>query len=285
MKTDRTKQLPLRSVLQQRFTDIPPHRLPGGFDRVGDIAVLGIVPELMPFERDIGAILLDLYPAIRVVAKRDGQYNGEYRTLPLRVIAGEQRLTTAHREHGILLHLDLAQVYFSTRLAHERARIAALVQPGERVAVLCSGVGPFPLMIGRHSPAAEVFGIEKNPVAHAYAQQNRLANHRLDHVHFLEGDAATVLPSVSGSFDRILIVLPHGGETLLAASLNALKTGGSLHLYAMQARGCHSATVARVEASCRSHGRTLRSARITTCGHCGPAVHRICLDAIIDSPE
>jgi tRNA (guanine37-N1)-methyltransferase len=64
------------------------------------------------------------------------------------VIAGEDRLTTVHRENGILLHLDLAQVYFSVRSAHERARIAAQVKPGETVAVLCSGVGPFPLIIG-----------------------------------------------------------------------------------------------------------------------------------------
>jgi tRNA (guanine37-N1)-methyltransferase len=285
MNSDRTKQLPLRLVLQQRFPNIPPHRLPGGFDLVGDIAVLGIVPELKPHERAIGAILLDLYPAIRVVAKRDGQYNGEYRTLPLRVIAGDQRLTTVHRENGILLHLDLAQVYFSTRLAHERDRIAALVQPGERVAVLCSGVGPFPLIIGRHSRAAEVFGVEKNPVAHAYALRNRLANRRLDHVHFLEGDAAAVLSGLSGSFDRILIVLPHGGETLLNSCLSSLRPGGILHLYAMQARGCHGAAAERVEATCRSLGRALRSAHLTTCGHCGPSVHRICVDAIIDDPE
>ena len=275
MNTDRCKQLPLRSVLQQRFPEIPPYRLPGGFDRVGDIAVIGIVPELIPHERVIGAILLELHPAIRVVARRDGQYSGAYRTLPLRVIAGEQRLTTGHRENGILLHLDLAQVYFSTRLAHERARIAALVQPGEHVAALCSGVGPFPLIIGRHSRAAEVFGIEKNPVAHAYALRNRLANRRLDHVHFLEGDAAEVLPGLSRRFDRILIVLPHGGETLLDAALAALRPGGTLHLYAMQAKGCHGAALVRVKASCDRPGRTLRSAHITTCGHCGPTVHRV----------
>jgi len=285
MNADRTKQLPLRLVLQQHFPDIPPHRLPGGFDLVGDIAVLGIVPELIPHERAIGAILLDLHPAIRVVAKRDGQHTGAYRTLPLRVIAGEQRLTTVHRENGILLHLDLAQVYFSTRLAHERARIAALVQPGERVAVLCSGVGPFPLIIGRHSRAGEVYGIEKNSAAHAYALRNRLANHRLDHVHFREGDAATVLPGLSGSFDRILIVLPHGGEALLNAGIAALRPGGTLHLYCMQAKGCYGAAVARVEATCNSQGRAMRSARITTCGHCGPTVHRICVDAVIDGSE
>ena len=135
----------LRPVLRACFPDIPPVRLPGGFDRVGDIAVVGIVPELEALEREIGKIILRLHKTIRVVAKRDGQYGGEYRTRPLWIIAGEERLTTIHRENGITLHLDLAQVYFSVRSAHERGRIAALVQPGERVGVLCSGIGPFQL--------------------------------------------------------------------------------------------------------------------------------------------
>lgn len=284
MNAGRPTQLPLRKVLQQRFPDIAPHRLPGGFDRVGDIAVISIVPELIPHEQEIGAILLGLHPAIRVAAKRHGQYSGEFRTLPLRVIAGEDRLSTVHRENGIILHLDLERIYFSVRLAHERARIAALIQPCERVAVLCSGAGPFPLIIGRHSRADEVIGIEKNPVAHAYALHNRLVNRRLQHVRFLKGDAATVLPGLSHSFDRILIVLPHGGETLLTPALGALRSGGTLHLYAMQAKGCHGATLFQVEAACHSQGRGLRPVGVTVCGHCGPTVHRICLDAVIDRP-
>ena len=41
--------------------------------------------------------------------------------------------------------LDLARVYFSTRSAHERARIAGLIQPGEQVAVLVNRAA-----LGRH---------------------------------------------------------------------------------------------------------------------------------------
>ena len=250
---------------------------------MGDIAVVSLVPELEPFEREIGAIILDLHKTVRVVAKRDGQYSGEFRTLPLRVIAGEERLTTVHRENGVTLHLDLAQVYFSVRSAHERARIAALVQPGERVAVLCSGVGPFPLIIGRHSGVREVIGIEMNPVAHEYALRNLQANRALRTVRFLEGDAGQVLPSQGRLFDRILVVLPCGGEVLLPAALDALRPGGVLHFYDMQAKGCHSATVAKVEAACRERGCRIRPLQVAVCGHCGPTVHRICLDAVIEA--
>lgn len=250
---------------------------------MGDIAVVIVPPELETLEREIGKIILDLHKTIRVVAKRDGQYSGEYRTLPLVIIAGEERLTTLHRENGVNLHLDLAQVYFSVRSAHERARIAALIEPGETVAVLCSGIGPFPLVLARHSKAGEVIGIEKNPIAHGYALQNLKNNRKIARVRFFEGDAAQVLPSLNRRFDRILIVLPHGGEALLPCALDALKPGGTLHFYDMQAKGCSSATLAKVAAACREHGRQIRRFEVTACGHCGPTVHRVCLDAVINT--
>lgn len=272
----------LKDLLQARFPDIDPARLPGGFDRVGDIAVVGITPEAALWEREIGTLLLALHPAtIRVVAKRAGAYAGEYRTLPLQVIAGEERLTTIHRENGVLLHLDLAQVYFSVRLAHERARIAAQVQPGEHVAVLCSGIGPFPLVIGRHSKAREVVGIEKNPVAHAYALRNLRANRTIDNVRLLAGDAGVVLPSFDRQFDRVLIVLPYGGETLLPCALDALRPGGVLHFYDMQTKGCSAMTLAKVSAACQTQRRSYHPLHVEVCGHCGPTVHRLCLDAVI----
>jgi hypothetical protein len=48
----------LRALLSHHFPDIPPARLPGGFDRVGDIAVVGIVPEVAPWQAAIGNLLL-----------------------------------------------------------------------------------------------------------------------------------------------------------------------------------------------------------------------------------
>jgi tRNA (guanine37-N1)-methyltransferase len=273
----------LKQTLSVRFPHLDPTRLPGGFDRVGDIAVIGITPELETRAQEIGKIILGLHKNIRVVAKRDGQYGGQYRTLPLRVIAGEERLTTVHRENGINIHLDLGQVYFSVRSAHERARIAALVRPGETVAVLCSGVGPFPLIIGRHSEAQKVIGIEKNPVAHGYALRNLRANRKIKNVHFFGGDAVQGLVNLGRTFDRILVVLPHGGETLLPGALEALRPGGTLHFYDMQTKGRHAATLARVAAVCQEKNRRMRPLQTVVCGHCGPTIHRICLDAVIDT--
>ena len=248
---------------------------------MGDIAVVNITPELANDEHEIGRILLALHKNIRVVAKRTGPYAGEYRVLPLRVIAGENRLDTLHRENGITLHLDISQVYYSVRSAHERARIASLVQPGERVAVLCSGVGPFPLIIGRHSTALAVIGIEKNPVAHGFALRNLQANPAVTSVSFHQGDAAHILPALPARFDRILVVLPYGGEMLLLQALDVLAPGGTLHFYDMQTKGCTPSIRGKIERACRDRGRCVKQFHLTLCGHCGLNVHRVCADTII----
>lgn len=273
----------LRALLARHLPHIAPQRLPGGFDRVGDIAILGITPEAAPDAAAIGQLILAHNPSLKVAVRRDGEYAGEFRTRPYAVIAGENRLTTVHRENGVTLHLDLAQVYYSVRSAQERARIAALVQPGERVCVLCSGVGPFPLIIARHSKASEVLGVEKNPVAHAYALQNLRANRRLRGVRFIEGDAVEILPRLKKTFDRLLLVLPHGGELLLPAALAALRPGGHLHFYDMQAKGCHTATRAKVEAAAHALGCEFQVLGVVRCGNCGPATDRVCLDAKKDA--
>ena len=275
----------LKLVLQQLFPDLNPARLPGGFDQVGDIAVIGITPEVVARERQIGAIILASSPHIRVVVKRNGPYEGVHRILPLTVIAGEERFTTVHRENGVLFHLDLAQVYFSSRSAHERARIAAQVQPGENVAVLGSGVGPYPLIIARHSQALEIVGIEINPDAHQYAQKNLAANRSISNVVCIAGDAARELPALHRSFDRILIAQPHGGAALLPHALAALRPGGCLHLYDMQPKNRYNGTIAKVKAACSRMHRLIRHLDTTLCGHCGPTRYRICLDAVIDATE
>ena len=269
----------LRQILHNRYPALPYNRLPGGFDRVGDVAVVSITPEAEAVEKEIGAHILAHNKNMRVVAKRAGEYVGEFRIRPLTVIAGEQRFTTVHRENGVVLHLDLAQVYYSARSGHERNRIASLVRPGERVCVLCSGVGPFPLVISRHSGAAEVIGIEKNPVAHGYALKNLQANRKLRNIRFYEGDVVEVLPLLQPRFDRILIVLPYGGEMLLPIALQALRPGGILHFYDMQAKGCHTATRAKVERAAQSQGKAITVQQVARCGNCGPSVERICLDA------
>jgi tRNA (guanine37-N1)-methyltransferase len=251
------------------------------YDIVGDIAIIVIPDALLGKKRLIAGAILDLHRRIKVVARRAGIHDGEFRTLPLEIIGGEDRKETLHRENGVRLLVDPEAVYFSVRSGNERQRIASLVQPGERVLVFFSGIGPYPLVIGRTQPQCRVIGIEKSPIAHAYAMKNLGYNRRLTNVLFYEGDVRAVVPRLKKTFDRIVMPLPKSAEGFLDLALLSLQHQRWLHFYDMQEKGNFAGSIEKVKHICRQQGRSLVAATVTICGHFTPRLYRICVDALI----
>lgn len=255
--------------------------LVGSYDVVGDIAIIIIPESLVPCEKLIADAVLASNVHIKVVAKRGGMYGGEFRTIPLVILAGEKRKETEVREFGIRLRLNPERIYFSIRSGYERRRIASLVTPNESVLVLFSGVAPYPLIISRFSSARVIIGIEKNPEAHAYALENLQLNKKQKNVILYLGDVRVVIPTLSENFDRVVMPLPTMAETFLSDTLRALKPGGYLHFYDLQQPDCFADSVAKITAACDASNRRVESFSIYKCGHCGPRTYRICIDARI----
>jgi len=252
------------------------------YDVVGDIAITIIPPELEAKEGIIGAAILAQQKNIRVVAKRNGIYSGEFRTIPLKIIAGEDRKETEHKEHGVRLRLNPEKVYFSVRSGTERKRLATLVQPDEDVLVMFSGVGALPLVIAKISAAGTIVGIEKNLVAHEYAVRNLALNRKIRNVTFLAGDVRDVMPTLDRKFDRVAMPLPQSGALFLDIALAALKRGGSLHFYDFQPAEFFDDAVGKVQQACEKNNRRLRNAQTVVCGHSSPRMYRVCVDGEIE---
>jgi len=256
-------------------------QLVGGYDVVGDVAIIIIPEELAAREQLIGDTLLAANPRLRTVAKRAGLYSGEYRTIPLTVIAGRESTETEVKEFGIRLRLDPATVYYSVRSGSERQRIASLVTAGEQVLVMFSGIAPFPLHIAKYSAASWITGIEKNPLAHTYARENIQLNRTLKNISLYCGDVRDVLTEIEQNFHRIIMPAPTLAGNYLEDALQVLTGRGTLHYYDMQTPDCFDRAVADIEAACTASGRRIVSARIVRCGHCSPKSYRICIDADI----
>lgn len=201
------------------------------FDVVGDICIVGIAPSLAKKEKEIASAIMDVHHNIRVVLKKMGAMKGIYRTRELKVIGGEKRTETTYKEHGCRMRVDLAKMYFSPRLSCERGRVAKLVKEGEKVLVLFSGCGPFPMVIGRKHPTASIVGIELNPHAAEYMKKN-IALNKLKNVKAVEGDVRDVVPKRFANFaDRILMPLPKDAEEFLDIAFLGAKKGCVVHLY------------------------------------------------------
>ncbi|KJS00397.1 MAG: hypothetical protein VR65_12910 [Desulfobulbaceae bacterium BRH_c16a] len=270
----------LKQALQGVLTEKEVQSFVGSYDVVGDIAII-IVPEsLRAKERIIAEVLLAANKNIKVVAKRAGNYGGEFRTIPLTILAGEKRKETEVKEFGIRLRLNPETVYYSVRSGHERRRIASLVQEGEEVLVLFSGVAPYPLVISRFSRALTIAGIEKNPEAHRYALENLRKNKQLDNIELYRGDAGDVLAAQAGRcFDRVIMPLPRMAAAFLPWAVKVLKPQGWLHFYDLQPKESFELSIGKILDACRDQMRVVDSAVITRCGHCAPRIFRICIDA------
>jgi tRNA (guanine37-N1)-methyltransferase len=271
----------LKDILATVLTAEERQNLIGGFDVVGDIAIIIIPEALVVREQVIAAAILANNSRIRVVAKRAGLYGGEFRTIPLCILAGENRTVTEVREFGLRLRLNAERVYYSVRSGNERRRIASLVAPGESVLVLFSGVAPYPLIISQFSKARRIVGIEKNPESHEYALQNLQLNKKLKNITLHLGDAATVIAEWAERFDRVIMPLPTMAENFLPATLRVLKAGGTLHFYDLQRPDGFTDSVGKIIAACSACSRKVLSSEIIRCGHCGPQTFRICVDARI----
>lgn len=222
----------LREALKGKLTDDELRRL-RAFDIIGDIAVIKLPDELLPKKHLIGQALMRVHRHVRTVLRQVGAVSGEFRTRELEVIAGGPQTETVYHEGGCAFKADLARVYFSPRLAHERLRIASLVKPGEVVANLFAGVGCYSIIIAKHSRAARVYSIDKNPNAFKYMCENIRINKVGDRVVPILGDAREVVKAqLAGKADRVPMPLPELARKFFDVALSALKPGGGIvHLY------------------------------------------------------
>ena len=263
---------------------LPPELLKtlvGSFDLIGDIAITIIPPELEEYETLVGETILKMNRRIKVVAKRGGHHSGEYRLLPLTVIAGENRKETVCSEYGNKLIVNPEQAYFSIRSGSERKRIAEQVQDHELILVMFSGVAPYPVMISRHSPAEHITGIESNPDAHFLAVRNVEIN-KIRNITLLKGDVKETIETLTNQFDRVIMPLPHKAISFLPLALRVLKPQGTIHLYSFQEKKQEIECLPELTGICRTFNRMLVDASLFFCGHPSPSQYRVCIDVRVE---
>lgn len=253
--------------------------LPTAFDVIGDIAVLKIPEELRPYRDDIGRAILRWNTKIRV-AVEDRGVRGDRRIRSIEIIAGERRTATVHTEHGLRYRVDLANAYFSPRLASERKRIADLVHAGEVVADPFAGVGPYAILIAMRRRPEVVHASDANPEAVALLRANVAANHAsLVATH--EGDARDVLRQIA-PVDRVILDLPHTAFDFLEDAFRAIHDRGEVHVYRILERAEEGEAVERIRKIARRSGHRAKDVRVHRVRAYSPTQHHVGFDVTVD---
>lgn len=270
----------LRELLKNKLSKKELSNLRASFDIVGDIAVIEIPFELEKKAKIIANTLLNSLKNVKVVAYKLGKHFGKYRRQKLKVLAGEDRLTTTHKESGCQFKLDVEKCYFSPRLSHERLRAAELIKPKESVLVACSGVAPFPIVFAKHSKAKKIVALELNPVAHKYALENIVLN-KAD-VEAYKGDVTLANKFIEGPFNRIFLPAPKEGAALIPGVLKlAKKSGCYLHVYDFAPEDNFKEAEQRVKVACNKAGFSCKILKTIKCGQHAPRVYRVRIDCFV----
>ncbi len=277
----RGKPSGLREQLREHLSEGELDDLITAFDIVGSIAIIEIPDSLSPKELMIAERLMAVNTSVKTVLKKIGGHQGRYRIQELALVAGEDTRETEVQENGVKLKVNVAEAYYSIRMATERKRILSLIAPGEQILCLFSGVGPYPIIFSKHSGAREIVGVELNPVAHALAVEN-VAMNRCTNVHLIEGDAHAVLKKLSGrTFDRVTMPLPHSADEFLDDVIPVLKSGGVLHFYSFQHEDEFEKAVRTVRVALQRNGRRLGDYSVVKAGQHAPRIWRVCVDATV----
>jgi len=218
----------LREILSNKIPESYLLKL-RAFDAIGNIALIQLSDELIPYQKIIGEALLDLNPYIKAVFRKDS-IEGEYRVPKLELIAGEPITETVYREFGVRILLDVSKVYFSPRLSEERKRIASLIKKDETILDMFCGVGPFSLMISKKSEPKKIYAIDINEAAIYYLKKN-IALNRTQNIIPIHGDSKLEIKKIENP-DRIIMNLPHSSFEFLPDILSTYKNA-IVHFYAV----------------------------------------------------
>ena len=226
----------LRGKLQETHLTEEFSKVYSSYDVIGDIAIIKIPAAYTDRVEAIAKQIMAVNSNIKTVLTPAKHISGDFRIRELRLLAGENKKITHHRESGCVFRVDVENTYFSPRLFFEHQRIASLVKPGETVVNMFSGVGCFSIVIAKTVNPVQVYSIDVNPTAIQCMEENVVVNRVQDSVYPILGDAKEVIESqFRGVADRVLMPLPEKALEYLPTALSALKSiGGMIHYYDFQ---------------------------------------------------
>jgi len=196
------------------------------YERLGDVV---IVDEDDPDRaRELADAVMASDLPVETVLNRASKVKGRERVRDWEVLVGDST-ETVHTEYGTELAVDLADVFFSPRLATERHRVAEQVQSGEHALDMFAGVGPFAIPFAERG--ATVVAVDVNERAIDYLRANAERNGVADRITAIAGDVRDVTEDYENWADRIVMNLPHSADEFLDTAVALASDECVLHYY------------------------------------------------------
>jgi tRNA (guanine37-N1)-methyltransferase len=116
------------------------------------------------------------------VITKVGYINNVFRTFDFEVLAGEENFETTQNEDGLKFMVNPAAVYWCSRLAGERSRVALqFFRPGEVLLDMFCGIGPMAIKAWKEADTL-CLASDLNPDCYHYLRKNIVLNKCADSV-------------------------------------------------------------------------------------------------------
>jgi len=199
------------------------------YERLGEVV---IIDEDDPDRaHELADAIVESALPVQTVLNRASKVKGVERVRDWEVLVGEST-EAVHREYGCEFALDLAEVYFSPRLATERHRVVEQTEAGDQVFDMFAGVGPFVIPFAKCGATA--VGVDINEAAIEYLRENARRNGVEERVTAVCGDVREVAPEYEGWADRIVMNLPHSADAFLDTAVSLAGDDCVIHYYDIQ---------------------------------------------------
>jgi len=208
---------------------------------LGDIILVKIPEEVLRYELEIAQAMLAQHTRIRMVLKDEG-VSGEYRVRNLIPLAERTTASvnlhfddnldcrTQVKESGHKYWVDPTKAYFSARLSKERedtiTSCHALRNKLGRKLRICdpyAGVGPALVpLLAEEDLIEHAWGSDLNPDAVDLMKENLSEYNNVD-VHCMDALSLSTVTELRGSFDVLLINIPHSTLSHLPSVIPLLR--------------------------------------------------------------
>jgi tRNA (guanine37-N1)-methyltransferase len=235
--TDELKSLPEKTELIEFYFEFQKKKhllkdlldFSPSYEVIGDIALLEEDLDQQKASK-IANFLIRTQPNIKTVLKPLTPVIGEFRLREFRIIAGEPKTETVHREYGCSYKVDLSKAYFTPRLSTERSRILSWIKEGDVIIDMFAGVGPYSILLAKSKKPLNVLAIDKNPDAVYYLKENITLN-SAKNIEAIEGDSREEAKKFANTADHVIMNLPHRAHEFLDSAILLTKPGGIIHYY------------------------------------------------------
>ncbi len=253
-----------------------------GVDIIGNIAVLMFAKPFKAEEkRALARKLLAEHKNIKSVYEKAERIKGRLRKAKFKWLAGRRDTVSTHKENSCVFRLDIAETYFSPRLANERLEIAKQVKPNETVLVMFAGVAPYGIVIAKLAKPKKVICIEINRKACKFAKENVKLNKLENLVEIVQGDVKRIASKFAKQrkkFDRIVMPRPQLREKFLHEAFILAKPGTIVHFYDFGSEKKLSGLLKNIEIEARKHRRKIQVLNVKKAGEVAPKRYRWRID-------